>query len=680
MNQEEFFKRYIYSPSRDRIGGGGFGTVYKAYDNVLHREVAIKVSEVKTTADGTKTFSLKDEFEALNHVPKHPNIANYEELYSFEMPNGIFDYAVMQYYPDGNLSNAIKHGLTAEQKEDIATQLLEGIAFLHKHNVVHRDLKPGNILIVKHGGRIIPLITDFGLSKAVNVGENSVFSNSFGGGTQRYSSPEQLQGLPLRLNTDLWSYGSIVYEIFMGEQLFSAGSGASNTAQADLEIYHKIIHGDVQSLGKMPDKWRKVAERCLVVDAGKRAKEATELMRIIKGDDDETELTDDTSTPLTGLGGFKNGKLTKQPPHGENDPLSASPNDTNVTSKGSIWIVLGVMAVLILLLVLLFNLNGTKQVNEGVLEETIVDSVLKGVDSIAETQVSLGQAEAQKKEDETYAKCTTIKSCEAYLKTYPQGRYVAEVTAKKAQLEQMEIATSTSETITVNGVQFVMKLVEGGTFKMGGSNSTAWEAEKPVHNVTVNSFYMSETEVTQVLWKAVMGSELSRGDGWTTERGHGNNYPAYWVTWNDCQDFIRKLNNLTGKSFRLPTEAEWEYAARGGKMGKGNLYAGGNSASNVAWYMDNSGNTTHSVKQKKPNELGLYDMSGNVWEWCSDRYGDYSGISQTNPIGPSNGDYRVMRGGSYSCEASWYCRVSARLGCNPTETSNEYGFRLVMSK
>ena len=115
-------------------------------------------------------------------------------------------------------------------------------------------------------------------------------------------------------------------------------------------------------------------------------------------------------------------------------------------------------------------------------------------------------------------------------------------------------------------------------------------------------------------------------------------------------------------------------------MGKGNVYAGGNSAGNVAWYMDNSGNTTHSVKQKKPNELGLYDMSGNVWEWCNDRYGDYSGISQTNPNGPSNGDNRVMRGGSYSCDASWYCRVSARLGCNPTEKSNEYGFRLVLSK
>ena len=322
MTQEEFFKRYTYSPSRDRIGGGGFGTVYKAKDNVLHRTVAIKVSEVKTTADGQKTFSLKDEFEALNHVPKHPNIANYEEFYSYEDHRGVCDYAIMQYYPDGNLSNAIKQGLTAEQKEDIATQLLEGIAFLHEHKVVHRDLKPGNILIVRDGDSIIPLITDFGLSKAADLGDGSVFSNSFGGGTQRYSSPEQLQGKPLRLNTDLWSYGAILYEIFTGQQLFSASSGAANTAQADLEIYNKIVNGDVQSLGVMPEKWRKVAERCLVVDADKRAKDEAELFGILNGDAQE----DETVANAGGSGGLPPFKGVPEG-RGIESPLSPKPND-----------------------------------------------------------------------------------------------------------------------------------------------------------------------------------------------------------------------------------------------------------------------------------------------------------------------------------------------------------------
>ncbi len=331
MTQQEFFKRYTYSPSRDRIGGGGFGTVYKAYDNLLHREVAIKVSEVKTTADGKKTFSLKDEFEALDRVPKHPNIANYEEFYSYEMPNGIFDYAVMQYYPDGNLSNAIKQGLTDEQKEDVALQLLEGIDFLHKHKVVHRDLKPGNILIVKYGGKVIPLITDFGLSKAAGVVDGSVFSNSFGAGTPRYSSPEQLQGTPLRLNTDLWSYGAILYELFTGAQLFSAGSGAANTAQADMEIYNKIVNGNVSGLNKMPEQWRKVAERCLVVDATKRAKDAAELFSFIKGDDDETEITEGPSSA-----GVSTGSTTAKP-----------------KPKKGLWIGLGIAAAVFLLVLLL---------------------------------------------------------------------------------------------------------------------------------------------------------------------------------------------------------------------------------------------------------------------------------------------------------------------------------------
>lgn len=491
MTQEEFFKRYTYSPSRDRIGGGGFGTVYKAYDNLLHREVAIKVSEVKTTADGAKTFSLRDEFEALNHVPKHPNIANYEEFYSFEMPNGVFDYAVMQYYPDGNLSNAIKQVLTAEQKEDIATQLLEGIDFLHRHKVVHRDLKPGNILIVKHGGRIIPLITDFGLSKATGMGENSVFSNSFGAGTPKYSSPEQLQGNPLRLNTDLWSYGAIIYELFTGEQLFNASSGAANTAQADIEVYNKIVNGKVQSLGKMPEKWRKVAERCLVVDAAKRAKDAGELFAIIKGDDDETIGSSSGSGTTTGPKMPTNtppiDKPSPKDPHsgtspfkgvgGIQDPLSPTPNDKPTNKKG-LWIGLGIAAAVIVALLLLlkpkqepipadpdtqayeacqtvadyrayisdYGQNSLYYADaKAFVDQYVADSIERVQDSLARVQAQeqakaeqIAQAKAEKKEDDAYKKCTTIAGCNNYLKEYPEGRYVEEVKTTKAELEQTE--------------------------------------------------------------------------------------------------------------------------------------------------------------------------------------------------------------------------------------------------
>lgn len=505
MTQAEFFKRYTYSPSRDRIGGGGFGTVYKAYDNVLHRDVAIKVSEVKTTADGKKTFSLKDEFEALSHVPKHPNIANYEEFYSYEMPNGIFDYAVMQYYPDGNLSNAIKQGLTAEQKEDIATQLLEGIEFLHKHKVVHRDLKPGNILIVRHGGKVIPLITDFGLSKAAGVADGSVFSNSFGAGTPKYSSPEQLQGQPLRFNTDLWSYGAILYELFTGEQLFTAGSGAANTAQADLEIYNKIVNGNVQSLGKMPEKWRKVAERCLVVDATKRAKDATELLGLIRSDDDETEVTE----------GLKKGPVTPpkdtsspKSPHSGPDPLSLTPNGKPGPKK-PLWIGIAAAAVVALLVFLLWPKNesvptdpdtqayqacqtaddyraymrqyGTNALHyadaQAYVERHMADSAAKAQQMAAQLQAqqqaeaeAKAQAEAEKKEEAAYKKCTTIAACESYLKAYPKGKHVDEVRAKKSELEAQAQAQAQAQqqpqqslTGSANGHEWVDLGLPSGT-------------------------------------------------------------------------------------------------------------------------------------------------------------------------------------------------------------------------
>ena len=187
----------------------------------------------------------------------------------------------------------------------------------------------------------------------------------------------------------------------------------------------------------------------------------------------------------------------------------------------------------------------------------------------------------------------------------------------KAVLNKIEVqqpiatTTSTSEdqTFTVNGVSFTMKLVEGGTFQMGATSeqgSDAYNSEKPVHSVTLSNYYLGETEVTQALWNAVMGSNPSYFEG--------DALPVEQVAWNDCQEFIRKLNQKTGKNFRLPTEAEWEYAARGGKKSNGYKYAGSNDIGSVAWYTNNSDSKTHPVKGKSPNELGLYDMSGNVWE------------------------------------------------------------------
>ncbi|MBQ7741805.1 MAG: formylglycine-generating enzyme family protein [Bacteroidaceae bacterium] len=209
--------------------------------------------------------------------------------------------------------------------------------------------------------------------------------------------------------------------------------------------------------------------------------------------------------------------------------------------------------------------------------------------------------------------------------------------------------------------------VQGGTFQMG---STAGDSdEQPVHSVTLSSFSIGQTEVTQALWKAVMGSNPSYFKG--------DNLPVECVSWDDCQTFIQKLNQLTGEHFRLPTEAEWEFAARGGNKSKGYQYSGSNTLGNVAWYNDNSGRETHEVATKSPNELGIYDMSGNVREWCQDRFGYYSSSSQTNPTGPSSGSLRVYRGGSWFDYAT-YCRTAFRSYYTPTNTINFLGLRLAL--
>ena len=253
-----------------------------------------------------------------------------------------------------------------------------------------------------------------------------------------------------------------------------------------------------------------------------------------------------------------------------------------------------------------------------------------------------------------------------------------ETTEHKAQLTKNENTTFSGNsaggtTFKVKGVTFKMIPVKGGTFSMGSKEGDS--DEKPVHSVTLGDYYIGETEVTQALWQAVMGNNPSYFKD--------KNNPVEKVSYNDCLTFINKLNTLLanqlpdGKKFRLPTEAEWEYAARGGNQSKGYQYSGSNTLDNVAWYYDNSRSKTHPVKQKQPNELGIYDMSGNVYEWCSDWYGGYSSSSETNPTGPSSGSYRVLRGGSWSYNALC-CRVANRYGNYPDYSFYYCGLRLAL--
>jgi len=262
---------------------------------------------------------------------------------------------------------------------------------------------------------------------------------------------------------------------------------------------------------------------------------------------------------------------------------------------------------------------------------------------------------------------------------------IEEENKRKAEEEERkrreEEARAKERMFKVGNVEFKMIRVEGGTFMMGSrdNDADAFDDEKPQHQVTLSDYYIGETQVTQTLWEAVMGTNVrqqrDKADSSWPLRGEGADYSMYYVSWDECQKFIRELNRLTGKTFRLPTEAEWEFAARGGNKSRGTKYAGSNDISTVAWYDYNSGSKTHLVKGKSPNELGLYDMSGNVWEWCQDWSGRYNSSSQTNPTGSASGSNRVLRGGSWRNIAR-DCRVVNRINYGPGRRFRNVGFRL----
>jgi formylglycine-generating enzyme required for sulfatase activity len=285
----------------------------------------------------------------------------------------------------------------------------------------------------------------------------------------------------------------------------------------------------------------------------------------------------------------------------------------------------------------------------------------------------------------------------------PVGTYTIKVTAGGHQTAQETITlrqgsretrsiklseSAPAAATTDYGIEMVF--VKGGIFTMGCTTEQGSDCEsdeKPTRRVTVSDFYIGKYEVTQKQWREVMGSDPPE----LYFKGC-DDCPVERVSWNDIQEFIKKLNQKTGKKYRLPTEAEWEYAARGGSAGSPTTYAGSNNIDEVGWFWENSGDKrlsgiwdsdkiaknnckTHPVGGKKPNELGIYDMSGNVWEWCSDWYGSYSSGSQTNPQGPSSGSYRVIRGGSWVSNPQ-YCRVANRNYISPDYRYYDIGFRL----
>ncbi|MEN9613233.1 MAG: hypothetical protein RLZZ628_4047 [Bacteroidota bacterium] len=281
MNQEEFRNRYRFDPNRDYIGGGGFGKVYRAYDFAKRHYVAIKVSEVKQE---WKHFTLQREVEIVNKMPLHQNVARYDSCHRFNMGMvGTMDFAVLKYYENGNLEKFLQNHLLSDlETEQMIRGILEGVLFLHKNHIIHRDLKSQNILIDREDGIWVPKITDFGLSRQVtqdSTGTNSVVGISFA-----YAAPEQIQNRPIQQNVDLWAAGVIIYRIISGELPFKSGDKTEDreNTQSQMELCRKITHGELpEKLKSLPEPYKTLIYKCLVVDVKKRAQRADDLLQFL---------------------------------------------------------------------------------------------------------------------------------------------------------------------------------------------------------------------------------------------------------------------------------------------------------------------------------------------------------------------------------------------------------------
>ncbi len=574
--------RYEYNPDTDLIGRGGLAEVFKAYDRQRACYVALKKFQ---TADSLK-YGIRDEFQKSIHFA-HGNIVRAFDFFTLvqEFKDGgthETQYGVMELVEGGDLADYLKTKPSNSELLEVVKGILRGLDYLHtpdpntnKGSIIHRDIKPGNILIFyNHAGKPIPKIADFNVAKEVSGNLESSVSMV---GTYEYMAPEQLNvtkyGINdhVHANADLWALGVILCDYFMGKSLFGKRSEGNTQGQ----IIGKILDEPIpaEAIKKLPAPFNGIIAQCLVRFAKDRVQGAGELMTYISkiGELETTVVGADKKVEVE-----VNKPKCEPRPKGNNDHY-----------------IFGIVTVLVFLVSYFFIL---------------------------------------------------------FLGLVPKDL-------------NEQIANQ-------------MVLVLGGKYKMGCTSEQGSDCEnneKPTQHKAVSTFMMGKYEVTQLQWRAVMGNNPSYNSGC-------NECPVEQVNYDDIQEFLRKLNIKTGKKYRLPTEVEWEYAARGGNKSSSYRFSGSNNIGEVGWYTGNFQNskhgikgTTHPVGTKKANELGLFDMSGNVWDWCSDWYKGYPGS-----IGVSDytGLNRVLRGGGWVSNAQ-NCRVTNRYGSIQDFRDRNFGFRLV---
>ncbi len=651
-----------------KLGQGGFGITYLAEHVELEKRVAIKefffgqycerdadTSHVTVPTAGNRELVEKfrrkfvKEAKLIASKLSHQSIVRVSDVFS---ENGT-SYYVMDYIDGRSLSEIVaERGRMGETEAiGIIDSVGKALEFIHSQKINHLDIKPGNIMVERNSGNVV--LIDFGVAKQYDAETGEATTTTPVAHSRGYAPPEQYKpgGVgSFTPESDIYALGATLYKMVTGttppDAMDVVTQGGIPPLPSNISApVRRAITAAMQTAKK--DRPHTVVEFLGILHGKTVDGEETEVGEKKQDEKVEAILIDD------GRGGSgnngNNGGIASDSSASGHISQPQSQSTTSHRRKWLPWAVAAGVAVVAFVAIMLFRPKHHESAPQISTEQLVA--------ALTGDTVSPSHQQAQPQQPSQSA----------------QQEQPQQPAQQPAQPAQQPAQQPEPEPHQSNVPEIEMVWVSGGTFTMGATLEQGSDAdvdEKPAHSVTLDGYYIGKYEVTQAQWKAVMGNNPSKFKG--------DDLPVECVSWDDVQEFIRKLNQITGKNYRLPTEAEWEYAARGGGSSRGYKYSGSDNIGSVAWYDGNSGDKTHPVGTKQPNECGIYDMSGNVYEWCQDSYrGDYySNSPQFNPQGYAGG-YCVIRGGGWNYIA-WYCRVSNRSSNFPRYRLGSLGFRLAL--